>query len=145
MADVKTVDIDGSQWSMKDQEARNKIANLEEAVSVKDLKNVEIKMKSGYTATTKDIYAHYSVGKIHFMTVRIDNLTGTHIGTGATANIASISLYPKKETSFILYDYMNRTILRCILFTDGTIAVGESVGVISGSNSCYGELIFAEA
>lgn len=30
MADVKTVDIDGSQWSMKDQEARNKITELEE-------------------------------------------------------------------------------------------------------------------
>ena len=30
MADVKIVDIDGSQWVMKDQEARNKIATLEE-------------------------------------------------------------------------------------------------------------------
>ena len=35
MADVKTVDIDGSQWSMKDQEARNKIANLENALQTK--------------------------------------------------------------------------------------------------------------
>lgn len=144
MADVKTVDIDGSQWSMKDQEARNRIAALEEAVSVKDLPNVVIKMKSGYTATTKDIYAHYSVGKIHFMTIRIDNLAGANIGTSITANIASINLYPKKETSFILNDYMDKAILRCCLFTDGTIAVGESVGVTPGSNSCYGELIFAE-
>lgn len=145
MQDVKIVDIDNVQWNMKDQEARNKIASLEEAVSVKDLQNVVIKMKSGYTATTKDIYAHYSVGKIHFMTIRIDNLAGDNIGTGATANVASIDLYPKKETSFILNDYMNKAILRCYLFTDGTIAVGESVGVTSGSNSCYGELIFAEA
>ncbi len=30
MADVKIVDIDGSQWNMKDQEARNKITILEE-------------------------------------------------------------------------------------------------------------------
>lgn len=30
MADVKIVDIDGSQWNMKDQEARSKIATLEE-------------------------------------------------------------------------------------------------------------------
>lgn len=145
MADVKIVDIDNVQWNMKDQEARNRIANLEEAVSVKDLQNVAIKMNSGYTATIKDIYAHYSVGKIHFMTVRFDNLAGTNIGTGATANIASINLYPKKETSFILNDFMNRAILRCCLFVDGTIAVGESIGVTSGSNSCYGELIFAEA
>ena len=33
MADVKIVDIDGSQWSMKDQEARNKIATLETEVN----------------------------------------------------------------------------------------------------------------
>lgn len=36
MADVKIVDIDGSQWSMKDQEARNKIANLEELGNILD-------------------------------------------------------------------------------------------------------------
>ena len=145
MADVKIVDIDTSQWNIKDQEARNRITALEEAVSVKDLQDIKINMKSGYTATTKNIYAHYSVGKIHFMTLRIDNLAGANIGTSATANVASINLYPKKETSFILSDYMNRAILRCYLYTDGTIVVGESVGVTSGSNSCYGELIFAEA
>lgn len=33
MADVKIVDIDGSQWAMKDQEARNKIAELETLVN----------------------------------------------------------------------------------------------------------------
>ena len=33
MADVKTVDIDGSQWSMKDQEARVKITTLETEVN----------------------------------------------------------------------------------------------------------------
>lgn len=33
MADVRTVDIDGSQWSMKDQDARNRIATLETEVN----------------------------------------------------------------------------------------------------------------
>ena len=144
MQDVKIVDIDNVQWNIKDQEARNRIAKLEEAVSVKDLKDVEMKMKPDYTASIKMAYNHYSVGKIHFMTIRFDSLAGINIGTGATANVASINLYPKKETSFILYDYMNKAILRCYLYTDGTIAVGESLGVTSGNNSCYGELIFAE-
>ena len=144
MADVKIVDIDNVQWNIKDQEARNKIAILEEAVSVKDLQDAVINMKSGYTSSIKMAYNHYSVGKIHFMTLRFDNLAGINIGTSATANIATINLYPKKETSFILYDYMNKAILRCFLYTDSTIAVGESLGVISGNNSCYGELIFAE-
>lgn len=33
MADVKTVDIDGSQWSIKDEEARGKITTLEKEVN----------------------------------------------------------------------------------------------------------------
>ena len=33
MADVKIVDIDGSQWAMKDQVARDKIATLETEVN----------------------------------------------------------------------------------------------------------------
>ena len=35
MADVKIIDIDNEQWNMKDQEARNKIANLENALQTK--------------------------------------------------------------------------------------------------------------
>lgn len=34
MADVKTIDIDGIQWSIKDQEARNNIVDLDNRVSV---------------------------------------------------------------------------------------------------------------
>lgn len=33
MADVKTVDIDGSQWNIKDQEARNEITTLKTEVN----------------------------------------------------------------------------------------------------------------
>lgn len=36
MADVKIVDIDNEQWNMKDQEARSKIANLEELGNILD-------------------------------------------------------------------------------------------------------------
>ena len=36
MADVKIVDIDNVQWNMKDQEARNKIASLEELGNILD-------------------------------------------------------------------------------------------------------------
>ena len=35
MADVKIVDIDGSQWAMKDQVARDRIAELEEKTTIK--------------------------------------------------------------------------------------------------------------
>lgn len=35
MQDVKIVDIDNMQWNIKDQEARNKIANLENVLQTK--------------------------------------------------------------------------------------------------------------
>lgn len=43
MADVKIIDIDNEQWNMKDQEARNRIANLETKTTVTEevLEHVE--------------------------------------------------------------------------------------------------------
>ena len=145
MADVKIVDIDNEQWNMKDQEARNRTANLEKLFVTEDLPDVEINLNAGYTAMEIKGYAHYKIGKIHFITFLIRELAGDKIGTGNTANIATTNLRPKKETSFIMNDYKNKAILRCYVDTDGTLAMAESVGSVSGSNTSYGELIFAEA
>ena len=41
MADVKTVDIDGSQWNMKDQVARDKITILETKTTIKITKKID--------------------------------------------------------------------------------------------------------
>lgn len=145
MADVKIVDIDNVQWNIKDQEARNRIANIEKLFIAEDLPDVEINLNAGYTAMEIKGYAHYKIGKIHFATFLIRELAGPAIGTGNTANVATTNLRPKKETSFIMNDYKNKAILRCYIDSNGTLAVGESVGVTSGSNTSYGQLIFAEA
>ena len=145
MQDVKIIDIDNEQWNMKDQEARNKIANLEKLFIAEDLPDIEINLNAGYTALGIQGYSHYKIGKIHFVTFLIRELAGPAIGTGNTANIATTNLRPKKETSFIMNDYKNKAILRCYIDSNGTLAVAESVGSVSGSNTSYGELIFAEA
>ena len=145
MADVKTVDIDGSQWSMKDQVARDNIANLEKLFITEDLPNVEINLNTDYTAIDIRGYAHYKIGKIHFVTFLIRKLAGPQIGTDITAIVATTNLRPKKETSFLMNDYINKATLRCYINSDGTLAVAESTGSVSGNNICYGELIFAEA
>ena len=145
MADVKIIDIDNEQWNIKDQEVRNKIANIEELFISKDLPDVEINLNTGYTAMGIQGYAHYKIGKIHFVTFLIRELAGPEIGTGNTAKIATTNLRPKKETSFIMNDYKNKAVLRCYIDSNGTLAVAESVGSVSGRNTSYGELIFAEA
>ena len=144
MALVKIVDIDGVQWEMKDQTARNKIANLEENNITQDLPDINITLKEGYEAQEMSISQHYSYGKIHFATIRLKNIKGENLGTHLTAIMASLNMYPKKTTSFLINDYKNRAILRCIINPDGTLEIGESTGLIPGDNDCIGEIIFAE-
>ena len=145
MADVKIVDIDGSQWNMKDQVARDKIAELTESLIAQDLENINIELKPDYIATTANMTFHYKVGKIHFMRVELRNISGGSIGTTVTNIIGNINILPKKETSFMLLDYESSAILRCHLNINGEVGIGESKGVIQGKNVCLGELIFAEA
>lgn len=144
MAEVKTIDIDGVQWEMKDQTARNKITNLEENNTTKDLQDITVNLKEGYEAVSVSIKQHYSYGKIHFALINFINIKGNNIGTSTTTHIATSNAYPKKSTTFLMYDYKNKATLRCSISPDGTLTIEESVGVISGDNICYGEIIFAE-
>lgn len=144
MADVKTVDIDGSQWAMKDQEARNKIATLEEKTTVQDLEDIAINLEPGYAASEANLIQHYKVGKIHFMDVRLVNISGTNIGTDKTAHIGFINIHSKKRTNFLLLEYRSNKTIRCFIEPTGEIGIGESPGITQGNNYCVGELIFAE-
>lgn len=144
MADVRTVDIDGSQWGMKDQVARDKITELEKNVITQDLEDIKINLNSDYTASEANLIQHYKVGKIHFMDVRLVNISGTNIGTDKTASIGFINIHPKKRTNFLLFEYKNNKTMRCFIEATGEVGIGESPGVTQGNNYCVGELIFAE-
>ena len=141
---VHTLDIDGSQWELQDVVARNRIAELEKSLIPQSLGDINIELKPGYTALTANMIFHYKVGKIHFMRVELRNISGQDIGTTVTANIGSINIFPKRETSFMLHDYISSVVLRCHLSNDGTVSIGESKGLVQGDNVCLGELIFAE-
>ena len=142
---VNTLDIDGTQWEIRDEEARNKIAVLENDNIVQDLENVPMEILEGYRAVDAYMFNHYKIGKIHFMSVALTNIEGDYIGTVTTAKIAKTNLRPKRQTYFILNDYQNDKTLRCQINIDGTIDIGESVGVVPAANLSLGQLIFAEA
>lgn len=66
MADVKTVDIDGSQWGMKDQIARDRITTLETKTTIKITKKidkVDIKMNLVEINDEKFIQLHFDALK----------------------------------------------------------------------------------
>lgn len=144
MADVKIIDIDGERWNIKDESLTARVANLETTTSIKSLPDMELNLLPGYTVSEKRFINHYSAGKIHFITIQLSNLAGNNIGSSNSALIGSLNVYPKKETTFLLYDYRSKCILRCYIFTSGVIGIGESGGVTSGNNGIFGELIFAE-
>ena len=144
MTEVKTIDIDGIQWPIKDQTARDEITTLKENNTTKDLQDITVNLKEGYEATSMSIKQHYSYGKIHFALANFINIKGNNIGTSMTTHIASLNVYPKKSTTFLMNDYKNKATLRCSISPDGTLTIEESVGVISGDNICYGEIVFAE-
>ena len=144
MADVKIVDIDSTQWNIKDQEARNQIATLEKNNSVQELGEIKIKLNNGYTAKEAKMQFGYKIGKINFVQMTLSNISGTNIGTSSTAKIGVIPIKAFRQTSFLAFDYVNGKVARAYINSEGVIALGESNGIVQGSNYIYGELIFVE-
>lgn len=142
---VNTLEIDGTQWEIQDAEARNKIAVIENILTTKDLPDLEIDKNPDYSWKSLKLYNHYSFGKIHFVYIRLQDIRGSTIGTTTSSFIGKIKILPVKETSFMMFDYINGKVMRCYLTTNGEFTIGESNGVLSGNNVCFGELIFAEA
>ena len=142
---VNTLDIDGTQWEIQDVVARNKIATIEDFITTKVLPSPEITKKPDSNWKSFQLYNHYSFGKIHFIYVRLQNVSNGNIGSTASARIANINIKPVMETSFMLFDYVNGKTMRCYLEGSGDFVIGESNGVSSGNNVCFGEIIFAEA
>lgn len=145
MADASIIDIGGTQWNVKDKEARDRITVIEDILTVKDLPYLTLNRNPAYSWTSLQLSNHYSFGKIHFIYVRLQNVSGKGIGSSNSAKLGLLSIKPKKETSFMLFDYINGRTMRCYLDVEGYFTVGESNGVSSGNNVCFGELIFAEA
>ena len=144
MADASIIDIGGTQWNVKDKEARDRITTIEDILTVKDLPDLTINRNPSYSWTSLKLYNHYSFGKIHFVYIRLQNVSGSSIGTTNSAIIGLLNIKPVKETSFMLFDYVNGKSIRCYLDAEGYFNIGESNGVSSGNNVCFGELIFAE-
>ena len=144
MADAKIVNIKGVQWDLKDEVARNRIAELEKSLIPQSLDDINITMNKGYSSVSAVLRSHYKIGKIHFAIVRINNIAGKNIGTSVTANIGRINIKPVKTTSFLLNDYHNNIVIRSSIANDGTITMNESVGLVQGDNVCLGEIIFVE-
>lgn len=145
MAEVHIIDIDSERWDIKDLSLTERVATLEEKLVTKELPQISIRLKTGYTAVATSASAHYGFSKIHFIYFYFNNLKGSNIGSSSSAIVASVDLHPKMNTYFFMSDGTSGKTLRCSLSPNGDITIWASSGVSSGNNKCYGELIFAEA
>ena len=120
MADVKIVDIDGEQWNIKDQDARNEITTLK--TEIEKLKTIE---KWEYVIPT---YSGYIVARRQG---NIVSVIGTNIGrdnkipsTVGDINLATLpERFRPKEACFFMMRLSGsyETNVGGTIYTDGNI------------------------
>ena len=145
MADVSIIDIGGVQWNIKDKEARDKITVIENAITFEILEDPTFLKIPNISFTVFQRYNHYRIGKIHFLYLRFQNINGGNIGTTNPTPIAKLNIGTIKQTSFKLYNDVNKLLVKCSINTDGIITIEDSSKITKGDNLCSGQLIFEEA
>lgn len=133
MADVKIIDIDNEQWNMKDQEARNKIANLEELGKILDWQEIK-----DCNVGNTDIFGNeYTLPKGTWLVISHQDVSypvNTWVMFGLEANNGT---HPSRAS--VIYHDNNGGFAECIAFvvSDGTTKVKSYTyyyGTPSGNN-----------
>ena len=145
MQDVKIIDIDNVQWNIKDQEARNKITTLEESLTVKDIGEIAITLKEGYTATEANILSISKYGKLNIGGLSITNLAGNNIGTTISTPIGNINRNIGNSVSAVFIEYISQKPVRVSIQKNGVVVISESGGITPGSNAIRGQVIWLDS
>ena len=145
MADVKIVDIDSFQWNIKDQEARNKIAEIEQLLKTETVGDIPINLNSGNSADEARITSIQKYGKIHIGLIIIENLTASNIGTLNRVNVGTVNINVLDNTYSLGYDYHSGKIIRIRVAPGKTFHIEESNGVSNGKNGIRAQITWIEA
>ena len=145
MADASIIDIGGVQWNVKDKDARDRITVIENAITFEILEDPTFIKNPNITFNIFQRYNHYRIGKIHFLYLRIQNINGSGFGTTNPIMIAKLNIGTIKQTSFKLYNEVNKLLVKCSLNTNGNFEIIDSSKISKGNNLCEGQLIFEEA
>ena len=144
MADASIIDIGGTQWNVKDTQARNDIEAIKQSMTPEELPKIEITLNDGYSAATKEIRNVQRYGKLYMGLLFIDNLSGTNIGTNDVANFGQTNLSLKVETYAMGIEYFSSKPVRSSITRNGVLTLQESVGVTNGDNRIRIPVIWIE-
>ena len=144
MANVKTVDIDGSQWSMKDQEARNKIAEIEQLLKTEVIDNVPINLNSGNSADEARIASIQKFGKMYVGLIILENINASNVGTINRVNVGTVNINVLNSTYSLGFDYKSGKTIRIRINPDKSITFEESSGISNNNNGIRAPITWIE-
>ena len=144
MADVKMVDIDGSQWAMKDQEARNKNTEIEQLLKTKVVADISIVLNSGNSANEARITSIQKFGKVYTGLIIIENLNASNVGTLNRANVGTVNINVLNNAYSIGFDYHSGKSVRIRISPEKNFSIEESSGVSNGTNGIRASITWIE-
>lgn len=144
MADASIIDIGGTQWNVKDKEARNGIEAIKQLMTPKEMPKIEITLNNGYSATEKEIRNVQKYGKLYMGLLFIDNLSGKNIGTNEIANFGKANISLITGTYAMGIEYLNSMPVRSSITRTGVLALQESAGITDGNNRLRFPIIWIE-
>ena len=144
MADVKIVDIDGSQWNMKDQEARNKVTEIEQLLKTEVVNEIQINLNSGNSANEAKITSIQKFGKMYVGLIIIENANANNIGTLNRVNLGTVNINVLNDTYSLGFDYHTGKNVRIRISPEKTFSIEESAGVSNGMNGIRAPITWIE-
>lgn len=144
MADASIIDIGGTQWNVKDKQARNDIEVLKQLMTVEELPKIEITLNDGYSAVANEIRNVQRYGKLYMGLIFIDNLSGVNVGTNEIASFGKVNISLVMGTYAMGIEYFSSKPVRSSITKTGVLALQESAGVIDGDNRLRIPVIWIE-
>lgn len=145
MADASIIDIGGTQWNVKDREARNDIATIKQLITPEVLPNIEITLNSGYNGYRSSIINIQKYGKLYMGLIFINDLAGEKIGTNDEVDFAIANISLNNRVDAIGIEFFSSKPVRVSIHKNGAIHMQESAGVTSGNNSLRIPITWIEA
>ena len=144
MADVTKIDIDGIQWDIKDQVARNKVAEIEQLLKTENIDNIPIVLNSGNSASEARIASVQKFGKVCVGLIVIEDLNASNIGTINRVNVGTVNINVLNSTYSLGFDYKSGKIVRIRINPDKSITIEESSGVSNNNNGIRAPITWIE-
>lgn len=144
MADVKIVDIDNEQWNIKDQEARNRIAEIEQLLKTETVGEILINLNSGNSANEARITSIQKYGKIYIGLIVIENLNANNIGTLSRVNVGKVNINVLNDTYSLGFDYHSGKTVRIRVDPEKNFYIEESNGISNGNNGIRAQITWIE-